>query len=250
MTGLRQVAARRLVALAGVMACLPAAGQAAAGAASAPSTLVSYSFDDTLDTGPDTVAVFRGGKGDVRLSAAFHVSGYRSVELRDVAGDGQFPELQGYFSLRRAGRLYLHFAFLTTDPKEEMNAALAGPHSFQMEGDGIAFWLATRQGTLVHVSDSIPKKLFAPEPFVWYTTDVEYDIDAGRYDLTIRREGRDAPLVALRSQPNATSHPGSAVDKFSFVGSPAGDASNVVFYVDDVVVASSRADVPRGFVAP
>ena len=59
--------------------------------------LVRYSFDDDVSTGPDTFAVYRGGKGHVGLSRAFHVSGYRSVELRDVAGDGTMPELQGYF---------------------------------------------------------------------------------------------------------------------------------------------------------
>lgn len=219
-------------------------------AAERATTLASYSFDDSVATGPDSFAVFQGGKGQVRLSDAFHVSGYRSVELKDVAGDGDFPELQGYFPVRREGRLYFHFAFLTTDPAQELNIALAGPRFFQMDADGIAFWLATREGVLVHVSDSIPKKLFAPEPFVWYLADVVYDLDAGRYDLTLRREGREEPLAALVGQPNATSRPGSAVDKFSFVGSPFGDNSNVVFYVDDVVIATDQEDAPQGLVAP
>ena len=52
------------------------------------SVLASYSFDDDVATGPDTFAVWqgarhsRGGRGHVRLSDAFHVSGHRSVELR------------------------------------------------------------------------------------------------------------------------------------------------------------------------
>lgn len=234
-----------------VIAATPwAFATAPAQAGNPPTVLARYSFDDSVETGPDTFAVFEGGKGHVRLSGAFHASGYRSVELRDVAGDGDFPELQGYFPARREGKLYFHFALLVTDPGQELNVALAGPRSFQMDADGIAFWLALRDGRLVHVSDSIPKKLFAPEPFVWYLADVAYDVGAGRYDLTLRREGREEALVALVDQPNAGSHPGSVVDKFSFVGAPAGDRSNAVFYVDDVVIATSQKGAPPGLVAP
>jgi len=234
--------------------CLSLAAPAAA--AGAGSVLASYSFEDAVATGPDTFAIFQGarhvgtGRGRVFLSSAFHVSGYRSVEIKDVAGDGDFPELQGYFPVRSAGRLFFHFAFLTTDPKEELNIALAGPRFFQMEKDGIAFWLGTREGGLVHVSDSIPKKLFPVEAFVWYGVDVAYDVVAGTYALTIRREGQDAPVVALREQPNATSRRGSAVDKFSFVGSPYEDTSNVVYYVDDVVIGTDESVTQIPFVAP
>ena len=70
----------------------------------ASSILVSYSFDDKLtDTGPDTFAVFQNAKGHVRLVSNIRLSGYRSIELRDVAGDGDFPELQGYFAERKSG---------------------------------------------------------------------------------------------------------------------------------------------------
>src|SRR5687767_13753412 len=66
--------------------------------------LVQYSFDDGLtDTGPDTFAVFQHAKGHVRLSSQFRSSGYRSIELRDVADDQDFPELQGYFPQRKSG---------------------------------------------------------------------------------------------------------------------------------------------------
>ena len=221
-----------------------------------PAVLASYSFDDDVATGPDTFAIWqgarhsKGGRGHVRLSSAFHVSGHRSVELKDVAGDGDFPELQGYFPVRRAGRLFFHFAFLTTDPGQELNIALAGPRCFQLEKDGIAFWLGTRDGRLVHYSDSIPKRLFVPEAFVWYAVDVTYDIAAGRYDLVIRAEGRDEPLVSLRAQPNAASQPGSAVDKFSFVGAPFSDGSNVVYYVDDVVIGTDESVTKLPFTAP
>jgi hypothetical protein len=218
--------------------------------------LVTYSFDDDVATGPDTFAVWqgarhaRGGRGRTGYSRAFHVSGHRSVELRDVAGDGDFPELQGYFPVRATGRLYFHFAFLTTDPRQELNVALAGPRFFQVARDGIAFWLGTREGRLVHYSDSIPKRLFVPRAFTWYAVDVAYDLDAGRYDLVIRAEDQDDPLVSLRAQPNTAMQPGSAVDKFSFVGSPFADQSNVVYYVDDVVIGTDASVAGLPFVAP
>jgi len=234
--------------------CLSLAAPAVA--AGTGSVLASYSFEDAVATGPDTFAIFQGarhvgtGRGRISLSSALHVSGYRSVEIKDVPGDGDFPELQGYFPVCSAGRLFFHFAFLTTDPKEELNIALAGPRFFQMEKDGIAFWLGTREGRLVHVSDSIPKKLFAVEAFVWYGVDVAYNIPDGSYALTIHREGQEAPLVELRDQANTTRRPGSAVDKFSFVGSPYEDTSNVVYYVDDVVIGTDASVTQLPFVAP
>lgn len=227
-----------------------AAGTAHAAPPAAPAVFVSYSFDDDVATGPDTFAIYRYGKGHVRLSQAFHVSGYRSVELRDVKGDGAFPELQGYFPEQRRGRLYFHFAFLVANPREELNIALAGPRWFQKEKDGIAFWLGTRGGRLVHVTDQVEKGLLAVEPFVWYAVDVAYDVDRGRYDLSLVREGQAEPLVALREQPNTPGRPGSAVDKFSFVGAPFADTSNVDYFVDDVTLSSDRPPARRPFVAP
>src|ERR1700682_6331495 len=79
--------------------------------------VVSYSFDDdNVATGPDTFRVFNFAKGNVNLTTTYCHSGYRSVELRDVAGDKAFPELQGYFSLRQKGSLSAPLAFLTTAP--------------------------------------------------------------------------------------------------------------------------------------
>jgi hypothetical protein len=205
-------------------------------AADRPAILAGYSFEDDVATGPDTFAIWRGARGHVVLSRAFHQSGGRSVELRDVVGDGDFPELQGYFPERRDGHLYLHFALLTTDPDEELNVALAGPRFFQMEKDGLAFWLATRGGR--------------PEAFVWYGVDVAYSVERGQYALRVRREGQDEPLVDLRRQPNTTSRPGSAVDKFSFVGAPFSDASNVTYFVDDVVLGVDEAVLATPFAAP
>ena len=213
--------------------------------------LVSYSFDDgKTDTGPDTFSVFRNARGNVQLSSTFRASGYQSVEIRDVAGDRDFPELQGYFPLLKTGWLVIHFALLVIDPKEELNVALAGPAWFNnLNKDGMAFWLYTRDGDLIHTTDSIPKRLLRLKPFTWYGIDADYDIDRGRYDLRIYEEGIEEPVVSLKDVPNAGSHPGSAVSMFSFIGDLK-DRSNVVYYVDDVVLATDRKiKLPR-FIAP
>ena len=194
--------------------------------AQSPSILAQYSFDDdSVETGPDTFAIFQNAKGSVRLSWSDHFSGYRSIEIRDVSGDKDFPELQGYFPLRSHGTIYLHFALMITNPGEELNIALAGPEGFAPRRNGIGFWLKTLDGYLCQYSDSMPKKLFLPQPFAWY-------------------------VVALRDQFNAAKQAGSAVDKFSFIGDSGNDQSNVVYYVDDVVVSVDEAVPVAQFAAP
>ena len=213
--------------------------------------LVSYSFDDQeLATGPDTFAVFEKARGSVQMTTEVRFSGYRSLEIREVADDGDFPELQGYFKLRSSGKLYLHFALMTASPFEELNIALAGPEWFRLHKNGIGFWLRTREGNLYQYSDSMPKKLLPMEAFIWYGVDVAYDISAGAYDLMIHREGQEKPLVSLQQQANAPNHQGSAVDKFSFIGDTGEDTSNVTYYVDDVVIGTDERIVQVPFVAP
>src|SRR3984893_7673188 len=219
--------------------------------AQSPSILAQYSFDDdSVETGPDTFAIFQNAKGSVRLSWSDHFSGYRSIEIRDVSGDKDFPELQGYFPLRSHGTIYLHFALMITNPVEELNIALAGPEGFAPRRNGIGFWLKTLDGYLCQYSDSMPKKLFLPQPFAWYVVDAAYDIDRGSYDLTIHQNGLTKPVVALRDQFNAAKQTGSAVDKFSFIGDSGNDQSNVVYYVDDVVVSVDEAVPMAQFAAP
>lgn len=214
-------------------------------------TLVSYSFDDGgLETGPDTFAVFAHSKGTVSRSRNYRFSGYSSIEIRDVAGDKDFPELQGYFARRNHGTLFAHFAFLTTDPQQELNIALAGPQWFALRKGGIAFWIKTEEGFLYHISDSIPKRLFPVAPFVWYLVDVRYDIGAGTYDLTIHEESKPKPILTLFSQRNAPNQPGSEVDKFSFIGDAGEDTSNVVYFVDDVIVGADETVTQLPFIAP
>lgn len=225
-------------------------GALAAGAAPS-ATLVRYSFDDgAFDTGPDTFAVFQKARGRVRLTGAFRYSGYRSVEIRDSAGDRAFPELQGYFPLRRSGTIYVHFALMTADANEQLNIPLAGPEWFTLAKDGIAFWLQTRGGSLFHHSDSMPKRLLPLSPLTWYLVDVAYDIDGGTYDLEIRQENLVAPLVSLNKQLNAFNEAGSAVDKFSFIDDHGHDTSNVVYYVDDVLVTLDQPIDLAPLVAP
>jgi tetratricopeptide (TPR) repeat protein len=230
-----------------------AAAQAAERAAPVQnaSILVRYSFDETvLDTGPDTFTVFQNAKGSVRLSTLNRLSGYQSIEIRDAAGDGDFPELQGYFQQRTSGKLFMHFALMVTNPSEELNIALAGPEWFTLRRNGIAFWLKTIDGYLCHYSDSMPKKLFAMTPFVWYVVNTAYDIDAGTYDMTIHEEGRPDPIVSVRKQPNAPSQPASAIDKFSFIGDAGSDRSAVMYYVDDVVLGVNESVTQLPFAAP
>lgn len=234
-----------------LLTALVFAASTALSADPASNVLVQYSFDDSLvDTGPDTFAVFQNAKGTVRLSGGIRYSGYRSIELKDAVGDGDFPELQGYFPERAEGSLFFHFAMLITNPDQTLNVALAGPSHFSLTENGIAFWLKTIDGVLHHVSDSIPKKLFALRAFSWYVVDVRYDISTGTYDLRIREEGASAPVVDLRDQPNAVNAAGSSVDKFSFVGDVHGDRSSVTYYVDDVIIGTDARILLSPFVAP
>lgn len=219
------------------------------------STLASYTFeggpgDTGSASGPDTFRVFEEARGRVTRTRHFRFSGEHSLELRDVARNHDFPELLGTFDRRTSGQLYAHFAFLVVDPEEELNIAFVGPRWFRMEKDGFAVWLQSRDGMLRHVSDSIPKKLFEIRAFTWYLVDVLYDVDRGTYQLRIEEEGAVEPMVQLADQPNVTNQPGSAVDKFSFVSDPFEDLSEVVYYVDDIVLGADERIPPQRFVAP
>lgn len=212
-------------------------------------TLASYSFDDELiDTGPDTFQVFEFAKGRVALNTDFPYSGYRSVQIQDVSKDGSFPELQGYFPIRKTGRLHFHFAFMVADPGQELNIALAGPAHFNLKRDGIGFWLLLENGRLSHMSDGLPRPLFDPQPFVWYVVDLDYAIEQGRYGLRIANNAWT--MVDIGDAPNAVGLPGSVVDKFSFVGDLWKDVSNVSYFIDDIGVAASDGAAPGPWAAP
>ncbi len=214
--------------------------------------LVWYDFDGSeIETGPYTVSVFEDARGSVSMTSTYRMSGHHSVEIRDVAGDGEFAELQGYFPDKNTGKLYFHFAFLIAEPLEPMNIALAGISHFYLRKDGIGFWLKTKDGILYQVTAGREETLFFVEAFTWYVTDVTYDLDRGTYDMTIEQEGVESPLIAVRDQPNAVGIPGSRLRKFSFIGDPPGeDSSNAWFYVDDIIIAADSPIPQNPFIAP
>jgi hypothetical protein len=238
------IAAAIAAALAAVLLAAPARGT------SPPQVLVSYGFDDeSNETGPDTFHVFENASGHVRLSREIARSGGFSVEIADSAGDGDFPELQGFFPERHTGRLVVRFSILVATPDEPWNAGLAGPGGFGVGENGLAFRLEARGGYFWHTSDSIPKRIAPIEPFVWYDFRLDYDLDAGTYDLRLSREGEREPFVRLVRQPNVVSAPGSTIDKFSFIGD-LGDRGRATYFVDDVEIASTEAADLAAFVAP
>ncbi len=202
-------------------------------------SLVRYSFDDDqLDTGPDTFRVFEYSKGRVNLSSQFPFSGYYSVEIRDADNDGGFPELQGFFPMQGSGAVHVHFAFMTPEPHEPFNIALAGPKWFKLRKDGIGFWLKNQDGYFQHMSGNAWKRLNRITPFEWYLVDLSYHVDKGRYDLQIREAHADEPLVAITGAQNATGVPDSRVYVFSFIGDLP-DEANAVIYVDDIDIRSN-----------
>ena len=214
--------------------------------------LVWYDFDGSeIETGPYTLSVFEDAQGSVSLSSTYPFSGHRAVEIRAVAGDAEFAELQGFFPDKETGRLFIHFAFMVAEPYEPLNIALAGFSHFRMVKDGIGFWLKTENGVLHHVTAGQEEDLFRVEGFAWYVVDVTYDIDRGTYDLTIAEEGQDEPVVSIVDHPNAVGIPGAKLRKFSFIGDPPGlDRSNVRFYVDDIIITADGPIHQTPFVAP
>ena len=218
----------------------------------ASNTLVWYDFEEeTVETGPYTLMVFEGAKGSVSLSSLYRYGGYRSVEIKDVAGDGKFAELQVFFADKWHGYLFIHFAMLIVETEEPMNIAFAGNAHFSMSEHGLAIWLKLRRGTLYQVSGGEDVPLFDVEPFTWYVVDLAYDVDAGAYDLLVHAEGQDEPVVALAEQVNAVGIPGSELRKYSFIGDlPGQDRSNAWFYIDDIAITNDIPVSEMPFVAP
>ena len=215
-------------------------------------TLVWYDFeDDDLESGPTTFMVFEGAQGSVNLSSAYRYSGYRSVEIRDVANDGKFAELQGFFNSKWRGYLYIHFAMLIAQPDDVMNIAFAGKSHFSMREHGIGIWLKLHRGTLYQVNAGEDSALLEVDSFVWYVVDIAYDVDRGTYDLVIHAEGQDDPVVAVSDQTNAVGIPGSQLWKYSFIGDvPGTDHSDSWFYIDDILLTNDLPVSETPFVAP
>jgi len=221
------------------------------GGFAAGGVLVDNDFDrDSVDTGPSLI-VWEDAKGRVTLSSDYAHSGHRSVEISDVSRDGNFTELQGQFAQQKEGALTIRFAFMTAEPDEEFNIAFAGPGHFYLREDGMGFWLKGVDGKLRQMNSLEWSEVTSLRAFVWYVVEVDYDIEDGRYDLTIVQEGDDEPLVKLRELENAIGSPGATLSKYSFIGAePWNDDSDVTFYVDDVYVANDRGDDAAPPVAP
>ena len=185
--------------------------------------LGGFDFEgEAVETGPYTLIAYEDAKGSVRLTTRYRLSGFRSVEIRDVAGDGEFAELQGFFREMSEGKLYLHFALLIALPEEPLNIALAGEAHFRLKKHGIGFWLKARDGVLLHVTGGEEVPLFPIRALTWYVVDAVYDIGRGVYDLSIRAEGDEEPLVVLVDQPNAGGPCGLAAPQVLVHRRPAG----------------------------
>ncbi len=211
--------------------------------------MVAYDFDHALaEVGPDTYQIFKHTFGKVGLSQAYKYSGWRSLKIQDVAGDGGFPELQGYFKTITSGKLYFHFAFMVVETNERFNIALAGKSHFRLKKHGIGFWLENEGGNLRHYVGGEPVELFPLAPFVWYQLDLAYDVDRGQYALIIENEFGQR-LVELDASANAVNMPGSTLNMFSFIGDLE-DQQNASYYVDDVILSSQQSSEQPDFVAP
>jgi hypothetical protein len=234
------------------LAAALASAAAAPLAAQERRVLVSCAFEEgESDTGADTLRVFAHARGRVAPSREVRLSGGSALEIVDVPGDGDFPELQGTFPRVSSGTLHARFGFLTASPHETWNVALAGPAWFANAKDGIAFRLEAKDGVLVHHSDSIPKKLFPLDAWRWYVVELVYRVEPGTYDLRIREDGKNEPLVALVDQPNGSASPGSAVEVFSFAGDVEEDASEADLFVDDLRIWVDReVDAPQTGAGP
>jgi hypothetical protein len=238
-----------LLVLASLLSVASANAEANAQAKEKGQMIVAYDFDHALaEVGPDTYQIFKHTYGKVGLSQAYKYSGWRSLKIQDVAGDGGFPELQGYFNTITSGKLHFHFAFMVVEINERFNIALAGKSHFRLRKHGIGFWLENKAGRLRHYVDGEPIELFPLDPFVWYQLDLVYDVDQGQYALTIENEFGQR-LVELEASANAVNMPGSTLNMFSFIGDLE-DQQNASYYVDDVILYSQQSSAPPDFVAP
>ena len=191
-------------------------------AAEGPGTLLAnYSFDDDVPTGPDTFRIFQYSKGTVRLTSTYHVSGYRAIELRDVAGDKSMPEIQGYFPAQAAGSALLRTS--RSSPRRPRRSSTSPSRA----PDGSS-WRRTRslsgsRRTAACWSTApalCREEAVSPRGVRLVLRRRGLRRGRGPVRLEIRQEGRNDPLVALVRQRNAPGRQGSAVDKFSFVGEP------------------------------
>jgi hypothetical protein len=212
--------------------------------------LASYDFEEPTPSGPDTHWIRQRAGGVVGLSDAFRVSGERSLHISEARGNRDFAEFLAYFRERREGDVYIQFYLLLTDTEQRFNFGLAGQKWFlSTEPDGQAIWLQTAEGGFRHRSAEGWEELFAPRPFAWYFIDIVLHVERGTYDLRIKEEGLDEPVVdrfGIRSMngPGRTS-----VKYFSLIGDLE-DQGTFDFFVDDLLIATVPGARTEAFVAP
>lgn len=202
-----------------------------------------YDFDRPSTTGSDALEVFEDKGSRVRrVRAAGHG---HAVELRDVRGDGEFPELRVHIPERRAGRVLLRFAFATATPREAFRIALAGRGGYFFAEHGSAAMFGSEDGQLVHWPGGQKEVLLPLRAHRWSRVQILYDVDQGSYDLEV---GEGPARVVRTGCRNGPGRPGSWVNNVSFIGAY-DDSSAATYRIDDVQVS---VDGPgfRPFVAP
>ena len=210
---------------------------------------IQYDFESReIDSGPDTFEIFAQSSSNVSLSMEYAYRGRSSLHIQDFRKNQSFPEFQGYFPTVSRGVVYIGFALMTPNPEERFNIAFAGDKHFQLAPNGFGFWLLNDHGTLRHVSDSIPKRLFKLDPFQWYWFEIELDVSAGDYSLNVTDEF-GAEVVSLSKQAHPMNAKGSNLVKYSFAGDLS-DQGGANFFIDEFVLRTDYADSPKELVAP
>lgn len=216
----------------------------------AETTLVSYNFDaDVLESGPDTYQIFRHKNSKAEISESYARTGYASAHLLDEPNDHDFVEFQGYFAEQKSGFINCHFSFLITNTNTIFHMALVGKDRYALSPLGLNFWLTYDNGWLKHKSDGIPKKIFQPSTYVWYTVDATLDLSKGLYNLRITDESGRVQ-TQLENQLFASGISASySLQEFSFVGDLKDLASTDV-YLDDFKISSSHTFLQTQLKAP
>ncbi len=212
--------------------------------------LVSFSTNDSLLAMPtETFAIAANSKGWVSPSDGFHLSGYSAIQIRELPEDGDFAELRATFPERTDGQLLIHFHLLVANPDQELNAVLSGPQFFNLEKDGASLWLKTMRGHLWSWYETAPKKLFKPEPFVWYQFDAIYDGAKGTTLLRVLESTSGTEVVAPVVLRNASGLTASKVSNFSFTGDFR-DEESASLFVDDLQIQSGTFESLPAYAAP
>ena len=210
---------------------------------------IDYGFEhNDLESGPDTFELFETETSDISVSSQFAFRGGRSLHVRDLDNNQDFPEFQGYFPLVRDGVVRVGFALMSPNPKETFNVALAGEQHFSMAKDGFGFWLINDAGLLRHMSDGIPKRLIELVAYQWYWFEIELNLDDGVYSLQIENEFGEQ-LISLAQQAHPSSKAQSNLNMYSFIGDLQ-DRSQANFYIDEFKLETDYADSPQPLKAP